>query len=215
MGRQDDIRSDQQDGRSRRAERLRRERRESVARAARTVFAARGYHATRVSDLIASAGIARGTFYLYFGSKRAVFDILLDDFFALLAGEVRPVDVTPGAVRPAEQLERIVERVLGVLASNKDLVAIVLREAVGLDADFDRKLRDFYGRLLAVVSHALETGQRMGIIRPVDTMPTSHCILGSVKEIALLIVDHEAELDTRALTRALVDFNVLGLFLAR
>ncbi len=37
------------------------------------MFAAKGYHGTRISDIIDAAGIARGTFYLYFESKSAIF----------------------------------------------------------------------------------------------------------------------------------------------
>src|SRR5262245_44500387 len=37
--------------------------------AAVEVFAAKGYTATRVSDIVREAGVAQGTFYLYFKSK--------------------------------------------------------------------------------------------------------------------------------------------------
>ena len=41
------------------------------------VLPARGYHATRVDDLVAAAGLSHGTFYRYFANK--------DDFFRALA----------------------------------------------------------------------------------------------------------------------------------
>src|SRR5262245_28680641 len=172
------------DGRVARAEKQRRERRMQVLDKARVVFAQKGYHATSISDLIEAAGIARGTFYLYFDSKRAIFDELLEHFFALLTREVRPVDVSPGAHPPMEQLRAIVRHVLHVLVENRDLARLVLREAVGLDADFDRKLQDFYGRILEVIRHALERGYKVGLARRCNTAVTSFCILGSVKELA-------------------------------
>src|SRR5438552_1828440 len=70
------------DGRSARARRLREERRAQVLATARRLFAERGYHNTSISEIIAACRIARGTFYLYFESKRAIFDELLDDLFA-------------------------------------------------------------------------------------------------------------------------------------
>src|SRR5207249_12064076 len=65
------------DGRVERAEKQRRERRANVLQTARRVFSAKGYHDTSISDLIEAAGIARRTFYLYFISKRAIFEELL------------------------------------------------------------------------------------------------------------------------------------------
>jgi AcrR family transcriptional regulator len=42
---------------------------ESLLAAGRTVFAERGYHRTRVSDVAEAAGVSRAWFYRYFGSK--------------------------------------------------------------------------------------------------------------------------------------------------
>jgi AcrR family transcriptional regulator len=44
-----------------------------LLREARRVFERLGYHATRVDDIVAAAGLAHGTFYRYFGSKEEVF----------------------------------------------------------------------------------------------------------------------------------------------
>jgi len=203
------------DGRVRRAQEQRTERREQVLKAARRVFSTHGYHATSISHIIDAAGIARGTFYLYFVSKRAIFDELLDSFFAMLTREVREVDVSSGAPPPREQLHAIVRHVLSTLTANPDLTRILLREAVGVDDDFDRKLADFYGRLLGLVQHSLETGSGLGLVRPGDTRLRAHMILGTVKELVdcLLIRADSGELvDLDAATREALDFNLNGLF---
>lgn len=48
------------------------ERRELVMQIALRRFAKDGYHATKISDIVAEAGVAQGTFYWYFKSKEAV-----------------------------------------------------------------------------------------------------------------------------------------------
>ncbi|MCI0356492.1 MAG: TetR/AcrR family transcriptional regulator, partial [Acidobacteria bacterium] len=58
---------------------VRTDRRAQILRAAKQVFSQKGFHTASVSDIIERAGIARGTFYLYFESKRDVFDKLLED----------------------------------------------------------------------------------------------------------------------------------------
>ena len=47
--------------------------------AAEQVFAALGYHEASVVKITDAAGVAAGTFYLYFDSKKAIFDELVRD----------------------------------------------------------------------------------------------------------------------------------------
>lgn len=45
------------------------QRREQLLRAATDVFLELGYDKTRISDIVARANVAQGTFYLHFASK--------------------------------------------------------------------------------------------------------------------------------------------------
>ena len=45
------------------------DKRELISRAAIEVFAEKGFHQARVSDVAARAGVADGTIYLYFKNK--------------------------------------------------------------------------------------------------------------------------------------------------
>jgi len=49
-----------------------RQRRDQILKAARAVFDEKGYESATVSDIVRRAGVAQGTFYLYFESKKAV-----------------------------------------------------------------------------------------------------------------------------------------------
>jgi AcrR family transcriptional regulator len=154
-----------------------------VLRAARAAFVVKGYHSTSVADIIRNAGIARGTFYLYFDSTRAIFEELLDGYLERIWGVVGRIEVGPGAPSPVEQLRDNVERVVDVLSEHRELNHILLRHAVGLDADFDQKLDEFYGRLLELIEGALGLGQSMGLVRRGDTRILSACVLGTIKEV--------------------------------
>ncbi len=61
--------------RSSRGERTRRR----LLEAAERIFAERGYHDASIVKLTEAAGVGQGTFYLYFSSKRAIFDELVLD----------------------------------------------------------------------------------------------------------------------------------------
>ena len=51
--------------------------------AAEQEFGARGYHETAISHITTSAGVALGTFYVYFKSKEEVFRALVADMGAM------------------------------------------------------------------------------------------------------------------------------------
>jgi AcrR family transcriptional regulator len=202
-------------GRTERAERQRAERREQVLLAAAGVFAEKGYHAASITDVVERASVARGTFYLYFESKRAVFDELLDRMLGELQGAITRIDVSQGAPPAIDQLRANVERVLDVLGGHRALTRLLLREAVGLDAEFDEKLRAFYEAILARIRGALDRGRRVGLIRECDVELTAHCVLGGFKELAyeLLVEGGGAagRVDRERGIRALVEYNLRGL----
>ncbi len=183
-----------------------------VLACARKVFSEKGYHSAGVSDIVEAAGVARGTFYLYFAGKRAIFDELLDSLFAELESKIRRVDPSAGADGIAREMAENVGRVFDALLRNRDITRILLREAVGLDAGLDRKLEEFYGRIAGLIERSLRTGQEMGIVRPVDPRVGALIVLGAVRQV----LDHslaapDTTPDGEALARSLLDIMVRGL----
>jgi AcrR family transcriptional regulator len=72
-------------------------RKQAILEAALTVFAERGYEAARLDDVAARAGVAKGTLYLYFKDKEALFE-------ELLQGAVSPVLEGLSALASAPEL---------------------------------------------------------------------------------------------------------------
>lgn len=58
-------------------QRRKEERPAQIIEAALTLFAERGFSATRLDDVAAQAGIAKGTLYLYFSSKEALMEAVV------------------------------------------------------------------------------------------------------------------------------------------
>ncbi len=205
----------QQDGRKLRAEQRRNQRREQILSAARKVFSVKGYHACSVADILAEAGIARGTFYLYFPSKRHIFDELLEGMFSQITSSVHRIEIGPGAEPQLDQMFHNIHAVVDVLEDNRELTIIMLREAVGLDADFDHKLQAFYDRICQMLESALSLGQTMGLVRECNTRLVAYFVLGSVKEmmIQLLTDDGAKKPDRDTLVREIMAYNLRGLFL--
>ncbi|NOY91645.1 MAG: TetR/AcrR family transcriptional regulator [Deltaproteobacteria bacterium] len=200
------------DGRTLRAEARRENRRSAILEAALRTFGEKGFHQTTVADIIQAAGIARGTFYLYFEGKSAIFLELLDRLLVELRASIVGVDRKEGAPPLSVQLDTIVHRVLRTVADNRLLSTIIIREAVGLGDEVDVRLRLFYQKLLRYIRLALEEGRRVGLLRPIDTEVAAICVLGSVKQLMeqyVMAEDDHFDVDRAAL--AVLDFNLHGL----
>lgn len=202
------------DGRKVRAQQRREQRKAQILDVARSVFSRHGYHASSVADILKQASIARGTFYLYFPSKRALFDALLDEMFAQINAAIFRIDAGRDDESVVAQMHRNVLGVVQVLQQNRELTIILLREAEGIDADFDQKLATFYDRLAGLIQQALALGQGMGLIRPCDRRLVSYCVLGSIKEVMRRVLEGGAmdEQATRAVAQEIMAYNVFGLF---
>ncbi len=158
------------------------QRRAQVLGVARDVFAEKGYHAAKIDDIVARARIARGTFYLYFTDKRAVFGELLDSLFAELRQSIHRISLDVEQSVEA-QLRANVTRVLGVLFEERALTKILVSDAVGLDPGFDEKLLAFYDQIYAVIEGALSEGMRLGLVRDCDASMAACVVVGSLKEL--------------------------------
>ena len=158
-------------------------RREQILSHAADRFGKQGYHATSISNIIKSAGIARGTFYLYFKNKRAIFDEILDVLVVRIKQRISRVDISPGAPPVRDQMIGNIRRVLELFTENRALLSILLEGAVGLDKGFADKLAGFYEQVTQTIDGSLKLGQEMGIIRSMNTRIAALCALGGFKEV--------------------------------
>lgn len=156
------------------------DRRAQILDAARRVFAAQGYHPASVADIVTEAGVARGTFYNYFDSKRAVFQAVLEELTLSVEAAIRPIS-PKGDVRG--QVQEMLVDILGAALEGGSW-RLLFTEAVGVDAEGDALVRGFYARALGRLEKALATGQLLGLVEEGDPRLMARCLLGMVKEPA-------------------------------
>ncbi|MDG0866703.1 TetR/AcrR family transcriptional regulator [Candidatus Lucifugimonas marina] len=99
------------------------QRRKQILDAARGVFGEKGYESATVSDIVKRAGVAQGTFYLYFDSKKSVVVELarqpMDEMATRLQG------ILSGDESFAEILQKFVQLGFEVGGDNPDLCGLM------------------------------------------------------------------------------------------
>src|ERR1700761_2953668 len=99
-------------------ERRKEETRREILDAALGCFSEVGYHETAISDIAGRVGIAQGTFYRYFQSKRDIVDEVLTDLMTRIATAMAAIPPeTPSTLDDyRNQADVITEALTGVFS---------------------------------------------------------------------------------------------------
>jgi TetR/AcrR family fatty acid metabolism transcriptional regulator len=160
------------------------DKRARILDAAVRVFARKGFHATRVSEVAKAAGVADGTIYLYFKSKDALLVSLFEHHVQRLLSFLQ--QDLPHATSSAAKLRRIVEIQLGLLEGERDLaqvITIILRQSTKLMKEYAAPKFMAY---LDAIARVVAEGQALGEIRK-DVSPhlAARAIFGALDGIAM------------------------------
>jgi AcrR family transcriptional regulator len=186
-------------------------RRQQLIDAATRVFARQGYAAVDVAAIVAEAGVTRGTFYLYFPTKRDVFVAAIEQYLTLI--EQQSTLPPPPADLPLRvQLAYAFAAALRHQAANRDLALVALRDGWGADPEVTERLRAVGEAAKAGLASAYERLIAAGRLRPCDSRLAATAVGGMLRETLLhevLLRDRAAEID--AVAAELADLLYLGL----
>lgn len=161
------------------------ERRAQILTHARDVFAERGYPATRVEDIVTSAHVGRGTFYLYFADKRAIFIALLEEFLVQIRGQLCGSDGATPTLHRGEAIRGRLGSILSMFYANPAMTKILLTDAIGQDAELDQKLSAFQADRVGELARWLDDGQQLGLVAATDARRMASALIGGLKELLI------------------------------
>lgn len=189
-------------------------RRQEILDAAVRAFCRGGYHGTQVSDVIREAGIARGTFYLYFDGKRDVFGALVERMLALFL-DARPALPDPEVRGPADAevlLRESYRVVLTTFRRHRHLCRLLFEEAAGVEKGFDERLARHFAAWHERVRATLEHFEAHGAARRgLDADVTADLVLGMVERLTRKHLFPDKPPDIDRLVEAIVSFEMRGI----
>ncbi|CAI8892849.1 Transcriptional regulator [Brevibacillus sp. IT-7CA2] len=127
--------------------------------AAASEFAAKGFHRTRVSDIVKTAGLTQASFYQYFDSKEGLYQQLTDTFVTKL-WDLADSGQKVTALTKADVFHQVRENLLALFRffqEQPDLTRIVLYQA----EEGEELLR----KLASIVAVNLRQNQTAGHVR--------------------------------------------------
>ena len=151
-----------------------------LLQAAVRVFARKGYHASRISDIAEEAGVAYGLLYHYFDSKEEVLRNVFRETWRALIDTIKSVEQAGDP--PREQLRKVAEILLRSWRRDPDLVRVLVLEVTRsqhLPGEMDEIVASF-----AAIQEIVERGQADGSIRSdLDARLASYVFYGAIDEL--------------------------------
>jgi AcrR family transcriptional regulator len=159
------------------------ETRDRILEAAVSVFATKGYHDTKVDDIVAESNTSKGSFYFYFPSKQDIFLALVDTFADLLESRLRTrLQAETSGVARVDLALRVCLETFG---QYRALAKIALVQATGLGHVFEEKRRAVNDRFIAFIKKNLDEAVAEGGIPALDTEVAACAWMGALNEIVL------------------------------
>jgi len=135
--------------------------REKLLESAKRLFSQRGYYATSVEDIVASAGLSKGAFYFYFKSKEELFKSLVEEMHLNIVKRLenfleRELPLEDALIEHAKVF-------LEDIYQNRHIAQIFLFQLVGTNEEFRElyytKIAHLRELLTKMVDRAIQRGE--------------------------------------------------------
>lgn len=146
--------------------------------AALAAFSRKGYHDTRLDDIVDESETSKGAIYFHFANKERLFLALVDQFADLL--ERRVLEAIETKAQGMARVQVALETVLDTFGRYRRPAKILLVQAVGLGNVFENKRAEVTDRFARLIETYLQEAIALGDITPVDTEVVAHAWMGAI-----------------------------------
>jgi len=153
-----------------------------IIAAAVRLFAAQGFDATSVQEIVAEAAVTKGALYHYFASKN---ELLYEIYHSLLSRQLADLDRIIGDGQPPDETIRsLIAELVETTTGSIDEVKVYVREMHRLDRAHLHAIRAQRRRYHMTFRDFIEGAQRTGVFTQVASADTvTFILLGMVNEI--------------------------------
>lgn len=153
----------------------------AIIHSAIEVFQEQGIEKTKISDIVKRAGIAQGTFYLYFPSKLALMPAIAEVMVAKTLDIVKQT-VDESAPYP-KQFEQMVDAIYKVNKEYYEILAVIYSGLAS--TEHIKEWESVYAPFYQWISEKLEAAKKAGAVRQsIKPERTAKIIIGLIESTA-------------------------------
>ncbi len=192
-------------------------RKDQLIDAAVRIFHEKGFQKTRIADIVAEAGVAQGTFYLYFKSKEEIFkDICITHMnrFVKVFKETNILFGGDDDIEVKRNIHVFLKKLLEIYRHNVHVSELLFREGPGHDGLFKELVQKFFTNFVQLVQDYMKRDITPDHYRAEDAEALSVFLFGVFERSAFYFMLMQKEFDTEKLAGQMADFMLNGLQLS-
>lgn len=135
----------------------------SIIKAAQQLFIEKGFDKTPVSEIVKEAGVAQGTFYLYFPTKDDVLFTIIKEYFIILISCMTEY-LTPEDPS-LDDIDNVINAFVQFMNNHSKIMKLFHRSSIINIVSESPSLADIESVLLDPIKQWIENGIRKGVIR--------------------------------------------------
>ncbi len=182
------------------------DKRQRIIKAAAEVFRRKGVEKTKIADITRDAGVALGTFYLYFPSKYSVMPEIAMQNINSVANELGQVTTKEDEL--FAQMEQFVDCVFKRIEADRAVFCFLLAGVIS--SDNHKGWESVYAPIYARIIHILAKHRDRGTLKPsMDIESMAKLLIGFIETSAeqlFMYNDNPSEEDICQKKRDLMDF---------
>lgn len=179
--------------------------RTAMMQAAVRVFAAKGYYAATIRDIVGEADVAIGTFYFYFPDKETLFVHLYEETADFLLQAIRQA-INSRTTLP-QQIQAGLQAYVNIAIYEPAVIQLLLVGGIGAVPSLTAKRAEFRERLAQVWQRPLDKAAAQTLIIPQNTQRTAEALSGGFDEVILnLLAYPEPEVEASTAVNNLTHF---------
>lgn len=157
--------------------------RERILDAAMNIFSAKGFHDTKLDEIVAEANTSKGSIYFHFPNKEKLFIALVDQFADLI--ERRVNDAIEQESEGMNRVQVALEEVLDTFSKYRRPAKLLLVQAVGLGSVFEKKRQEVNDRFALLIKTYLDEAIAIGEIESINSHVVSHAWMGAIYNVVI------------------------------
>lgn len=187
----------------------------ALCNAALALMLNRGIESVTIDDIVARAGVAKGSFYRYFDDKTQLVSALIDPLGSQV---LSAIDSCASALRDAkgpDELARSYQSLAGDIIrsvfANTDLTLLYLQESRSPAAGARGPVRALADKVTDRCLELTRVGIDRGLLRAIDPTVTAVTTVGAAERLMFFALTTETPLNTLQVSQSLISLVLYGI----
>ncbi|WHY99284.1 TetR family transcriptional regulator [Peribacillus simplex] len=162
---------------------------DKILKASIEVISEKGLDKTSISDIVKKAGVAQGTFYLYFSSKKALIPAIADNLLTITLEGIK--ENIQGKEKFWAVLEVVIDETFNITDAHKDVI-VLCYSGLAIDHSMEKWesiYQPYYSWLEDIIRRAIKNHE---IISDINVKWTARMIINLIESAAeRFYISHE------------------------